>query len=171
MPLDDAAHRAELEALYVRLERSLYNVAYRYVWNAEDARDLVHDAFIRLWNKRASVDWPRAGGLAFRTVLGLASNRRRGNAVRRLFVARELEPAPAAAPDDALLAMQTDRAVRACVDELPEKLRSVLVMCTFSDLEYAQIGAILGIPAGTVGSRRTEAVARVRARLGGHPDA
>ena len=72
---DDLRSRApaELEALYVQHERGLYNVAYRYTWSAEDARDVVHDAFVRMWRRRASIDWPRAAGLAYRTVLGLAS--------------------------------------------------------------------------------------------------
>ena len=35
----------------------------------------------------------------------------------------------------------------------------------FSGLDYAEIGLALGLPSGTVGSRRTEAVARIRARL------
>ncbi|MEO7095280.1 MAG: hypothetical protein ABI175_18615 [Polyangiales bacterium] len=38
-------------------------------------------------------------------------------------------------------------------------------MALYSGLDYAQIGAALGVPAGTVGSRRTEAVARIRTRL------
>jgi DNA-directed RNA polymerase specialized sigma24 family protein len=35
----------------------------------------------------------------------------------------------------------------------------------FSELDYAAIGAVLGIPAGTVGSRRNEALARLRELL------
>ncbi len=144
----------------------MYNAAYRYVWNAEDARDLVQDAFVRLWNKRASVDWERAAGLAYTIVVGLAHNRRRGNAVRRAFgLAPSIAEPPPPRTDAVLDAARVDQVVRRCIDELPEKLRSVLVMALFSGLDYAQIGAALAVPAGTVGSRRTEAVARIRARL------
>lgn len=151
----------------MRLERELYNVAYRYVWNRDDALDVVHDAFVRLWRKRDRIDWPRASGLAYRTVLGLAANRRRTQGLRALLAplvpwARETSVAAA----DALLRdAQADAAARRAIDQLPERLRSVLVMCTFTELDYAAIGDILGIPAGTVGSRRTEAVARLRAEL------
>jgi RNA polymerase sigma-70 factor (ECF subfamily) len=166
-------HRRALEDLYVHHERGLYNVAYRYVWNADDARDCVHDAFVRLWRKRDRIDWPRAGGLAYRTVLGLAANRRRGNAVRRLVgwstVAGDGEDVAAAGGASAgeqLGAARADAAVRRAIDQLPARLREVLVMCTFSELDHAAIGAALGIPAGTVGSRRTEAIARIRAEVG-----
>jgi RNA polymerase sigma-70 factor (ECF subfamily) len=161
----DLEHRRELEALYVQHERGLYNVAYRYTWHAEDARDVVHDAFVRMWRKRASIDWPRATGLAYRTVLGLAHNRRRANAIRAVFGLRaHAEPSMPAA-DELLATARDDAAVRHGIDRLPDALRSVLVMCAFSDLDYAAIGEVLGIPAGTVGSRRTAAVATLRKEL------
>ena len=163
MAVTEHAQRRALEELYVAHERGLYNAAYRYVWNADDARDVVHDAFTRLWRKRDTLDWDRAAGLAYTIVLGLARNRRRSLAIRRAFGATE--PAAVRAPDAALESARLDAAVRRCIDELPERLRSVLVMCQFSGLDYAQIAAALGIAAGTVGSRRTEAVARIRARL------
>jgi len=159
------AHRDALEELYVAHERGLYNVAYRYVWNAEDARDVVHDAFVRLWRKRAALDWDRAAGLAYTIVLGLARNRRRSFAIRRAFGLARAPVGDAERPDAALAAARLDAAVRSCIDELPDRLRCVLVMCQYSGLDHAAIAAALGIAVGTVGSRRTEAVARIRARL------
>lgn len=158
----DQAHRRALEALYLAHERGLVNAAYRYVWSADDARDIVHDAFVRVWNKRERVDWDRAAGLAYATVLGLARNRRRGNAVRRAFGLRATIEADVAAPDLALDDARRDLAVRRAIDALPERLRSVLVMCLYANLDYTEIGSALGIPAGTVGSRRNEAVAKIR---------
>jgi RNA polymerase sigma-70 factor (ECF subfamily) len=160
-----------MESLYAQHERGLYNVAYRYTWNAEDARDVVHDAFVRLWRKRESIEWERAAGLAYRTVLGIAANRRRSFAIRRWFGARggDDERGAAAPPADALLASaRLDADVRGAIDKLPERLRSVLVMCAFCDLDHAEIGRALGIPAGTVGSRRTTALAMIREELARH---
>jgi RNA polymerase sigma-70 factor (ECF subfamily) len=154
-----------MEALYLAHERGLYNVAYRYVWNRDEARDVVHDAFVRMWRKRERIDWERAAGLAYRTVIGLASNRRRALRVRRAFGLQPANDGTGAAADELLAATHLDAAVRHCIDELPERLRSALVLCTFTDLDYSAIGAVLGIAAGTVGSRRTEAIARIRAKL------
>ena len=165
MAPSDHEHRRALEALYVQHERGLYNVAYRYTWHAEDARDVVHDAFVRMWRKRDAIDWPRAVGLAYRTVLGLAANRRRANAIRAAFGLRVHAELAAAPADELLAAARDDAAVRRGIDRLPEALRSVLVMCAFSELDYAAIGEVLGIPAGTVGSRRTTAIATIREEL------
>ena len=46
----------DLERLYVRLEKPLCNVVFRWVWNMDEAQDLVQDAFVRLWRMRTRVD-------------------------------------------------------------------------------------------------------------------
>jgi RNA polymerase sigma-70 factor (ECF subfamily) len=162
----DADHRRALEALHVAHERGLYNVAYRVVWSRDDARDVVQDALVRLWRKRDRIDWARAPGLAYRIVLGLAANRRRANAVRAAFGLAP--PRGGSAPSaEALLAdARRDAAVRRAIDALPARLRDVLLLATFGDLDQAEVAAALGIAVGTVGSRRHEAIARVRAAVG-----
>jgi RNA polymerase sigma-70 factor, ECF subfamily len=169
MPRTDADHRRALEALFAAHERALYNVAYRVVWSADDAREVVQDAMLRLWRKRDRIDWDRAPGLAFRTVLGLAANRRRGNRVRSAFGLRVRTDDPVA-PDAALAGAELDAAVRRAIDELPARLRDVLLLATFSELDHAGIARALDIAVGTVGSRRHEAIARLRAAVGAGSD-
>ena len=43
----------KLETFYARLEKPVYNVVYRWLWREEDARDVVQEAFVRLWRMRA----------------------------------------------------------------------------------------------------------------------
>ncbi len=168
--MGEVEHRRALEQLFAEHERSLFNVAYRYVWNAEDARDVVQDAFVRLWRKRERIEWSRATGLAYTTVLGLAANRRRTERLRRAVIGwwsddgdRIADAAPQA--DHRLADAARDAHARRAIDALPERLRSVLVMCTFSGLDQAAIATLLEVPIGTVGSRRNEAIARIRAAL------
>ena len=64
--------------------------------------------------------------------------------------------------------MPSDAArLRLAIDALPEKLRSVVVLSELSELPYAEIGAILEIPEGTVASRRNAALKRLAEALGG----
>jgi RNA polymerase sigma-70 factor, ECF subfamily len=160
----EQAQRRALEQLYVGHERGLYNAAYRYVWNVDDARDVVHDAFVRMWRKRDAIEWDRAAGLAYTIVIGIARNRRRALALRRAFAFAH-DHREVSTPDLSIDLARQDAAVRRCIDALPERLRSVLVMCLFSGLDYTAIGAALGIAVGTVGSRRNEAIQRIRVTL------
>ena len=51
------------------------------------------------------------------------------------------------------------------METLPEDLRRVVVLCECSELTYDEIGAVLSIPPGTVGSRHHRALRLLRARL------
>src|SRR4051812_20967438 len=80
---------ASLEALFVRLEKPVFNVVYRWLWNAEDARDVTQEAFMKLWGARARVDLATVEPLLFRAALNLAATRLRS---RKLWRFLTLEP-------------------------------------------------------------------------------
>ena len=162
--LDDA----EIERLYLRLEKPLFNVVYRWLWQAEEAHDLVQEAFVRLFRMRDRIEPATVEALVYRIALNLARNRRRARRLWR-WVALEAAPdAPAPAPgaDEALSAEERRRAVRAAVDALPEKLRAVVTLCEPAHMSYQEAAAVIEIPAGTVASRRNAAMKRLEAALG-----
>lgn len=159
-----ALDEATLYACYRRLEKPLYNVLWRWLWHAQDCQDLIHDAFLRVWDRRARVDAARLDALVWTTALNLARNRLRWRALWRSG-----EPDPAAAADDDPLAEAlrdaAQRNLRRALDALPQGARQVLLLAEFGGLGHAEIAAVLGIPVGTVGSRRHHALARLRALL------
>lgn len=158
-----AADQRRVEELYLRLEVKLTNVLYRWLWNREEVRDVLQEAFARLWQMRDRVDWARAEPLIYRIALNLASRRRRS---RRLWQFVTLSDGPAAAADPAPAAdAAREQAMRRAIDALPERHRRVLVMTLHAEMTYGEIAEVLGIPAGTVGSRRNAAIRTLRAIL------
>jgi RNA polymerase sigma-70 factor (ECF subfamily) len=153
--------RAELEALYVKLERRLYNVVYRQLWHASDAHDVVQESFVRLWKMRERVRDESVEPLVFRIALNMAKNRRR---TRRLWQWVPFADASSAAEsaEDALANAGEERRMRRALDGLPAELRDVLVLCELSELPHKAVAEALGIAEGTVGSRRNTALARLR---------
>jgi RNA polymerase sigma-70 factor (ECF subfamily) len=155
--------RVAFEALYTRLERPLYNVVYRRLWRADEAADVVQETFVRLWGMRERVRMESVDPLTWRIALNLASRRARTH--RRWgwlsFDVDRHETAAVSATD----ASESERALRAAVDALPEKLRDVVLLTEFSELSYAQVAETLAIPPGTVASRRSLAVERLRGML------
>jgi RNA polymerase sigma-70 factor (ECF subfamily) len=163
----------ELEALYVRLEKPVFNVVYRWLWNAEEARDVTQEAFLKVWQAWDRVDPATVEPLVFRSALNLAANRLRA---RKLWGLLTLEPLrekadEKTAPDEALDVERRRAMVRRAVDGLPEKLKRVVVMCELSGLSYAQVAQALDIPPGTVGSRRSLALSALEKSLGPLEDA
>jgi len=159
---------ADLERLFRRLERPLYNVLYRHVWQREDARDLVQEAFVRLWRMRARVDPAGAEPLVWRIALNLAHSHGRWQRIRRWVPLEALERSAneVAEPErDPTSALELRAAVRA----LPRKLREAVLLCDLAELGYREVAAILRVPEGTVASRRSRGLAALRRALGAAP--
>jgi len=161
--------QAGLEELYQRLERPVYNVVYRWLWDAQDAQDVVQEAFVRLWRMRDRVRMDTVEPLVYRIAINQASKKLRWRRTWRwLSFERGGDEQAGADPgaEGALNASERQRAVRAAVEALPEKQRAVVTLCELSDMSYAQVAETLGIPAGTVASRRNTAIKSLRRSLG-----
>ncbi len=153
--------KAQWIDVYRRLEKPLYNVVYRVIWDATESQDVVQDAFLRCWRRKDDIRADSFKALLFRTALNLASNRRRRTRVWRMVGVAELDDvADEGASTDAL-----SKPVKDALDALPTMMRDVLLLTELAGMTYPEIATALGIAEGTVGSRRTRALALLRERL------
>jgi RNA polymerase sigma-70 factor, ECF subfamily len=157
------------EALYHRLEKPLYNMAYRYTWNATEAEDAVHEAFLALWQRRDELRAETADRYLWVAALNAARKRRRWRRLREFVALDTATLVDEHLPEAATANEQQRLRVRAALDRLPEKLRGALVLAEFSDLSYQASAQLLGIPPGTFASRRHLAFKKLREFLAGEP--
>ncbi|MCP4444350.1 MAG: sigma-70 family RNA polymerase sigma factor [Myxococcales bacterium] len=157
-------YNAKLEALFSSTEARLTNVLFRYLWNRQDVEDTIQDAFVRLWRMQSKIDWERAEALIFRIAINAACSKLRKRKLWSLVPSAD-ETSQAATPEVEIEMAEANDMLRKAVDALPEKLRSVILLCQFSELQYDAVSDILGIPEGTVASRRNQAITRLRATL------
>jgi len=153
---------AEWVEQYVKLERPLYNVVYRWVWDSAESQDIVQEAFLRCWRIRERVDPERLQALVFTTALRLASNQRRRRKLWRWVTLNDEHLAEDVADTAAGLA---GRHVRSALEELPDSLRRVLLLSELAGMSYKEIAAVMNIREGSVGSRRSRALSRLRQNL------
>lgn len=154
--------RARWIALYWELEKPLYNVVYRMLWDAGESQDIVQETFLRCWRKRSGIRPEGLKAVLYRAALNLALNRRRRLRLWR-FVGVE-------AVDDEITEGRTDdvmipRRLREAVEALPAPYRSVLLLTEIAGMNYGEVADTLAISEGTVGSRRARALARLRKTL------
>lgn len=172
--LDDTADSPEAVAfarLFALYFEELYRFAYRYVRSVDTAKDLVDEAFLRLWVHRSEVE---LGGRAARSYLyttvryqALDHLRRRSVEDRwRVQYAAPLvrgdERALLRGPDQDLADRETAAAIREAVDTLPPRQRQVLLLRWQQQASYDQIAASLGISAKTVAIHLGRAIQRLR---------
>ncbi|MEO7068469.1 MAG: RNA polymerase sigma factor [Rhodanobacter sp.] len=152
-----------LYASYQRLERPLYNVLYRQLWQAEDCQDTIHDAYVRVWERRDKVDVTTLDALVWTTALNLAKNRLRWRLLRRHDdIDTTLLPLAETSSQDFLATRRLRQALR----QLPRRAQQVLLLSEFSGLRGSEIAALLHIPAGTVASRKHAAMEQLKLLLG-----
>lgn len=160
MPVDEA----ELVASYRRVEHPLYNALYRMLWDAQECQDVIHDAYLRLWQRKARVDADRIDALAWTAALNLARNRLRWRRLRGWPAAPETVDAIAGEDDPQASAEQAR--LHVALRRLPVAMLEVVLMAEFSGMGTREIALALGIPEGTVASRKHGAVLRLKQWLG-----
>lgn len=176
-PLEDAelierARAGEVMA-YEELVRRHQDVAVRtaYVISPDgDAEDAVQEAFVKAY---AALGRFRAGSpfrpWLLRIVTNEARNRRRSAGRRTglaLRVAEDRRPDDAApSPESAVLADETRATLLAAVNALRREDQEIIGARYFLELSEAESAEALGLARGTVKSRLSRALDRLRAEL------
>jgi RNA polymerase sigma-70 factor (ECF subfamily) len=146
---------------YRRLEKPLHNVVYRVIWDATESQDVVQETFLRCWRRKEDIRADGFTALLYRTALNLASNRRRRVRLWRTVDVAALEHVA----DPGAVTAPISPAVRAAFDALPDALKHVVLLTEIAGMTYPEVAAALGVAEGTVGSRRSRALALLRERL------
>lgn len=137
-------------------QRRVFQIAYSVLGNSADAEDVAQEAFLRAYRKLDSLrEADKFRAWVNRIVFRLALNRKRSYR-RRLtrdsaWQVNEVPTMVDGAKEAEQLVM-LDR-LRKEIERLPEKFRSVLQLSLVEEMDAADLGALLGIPDGTVRSR------------------
>ena len=150
--------RVSLENLYLELEKPLFNVVFRYVWNREEAQDLVQESFLRLWKMRDRVEMGTVKSLVYKICLNLTASSLRRKKILRFLSLDNAGKEPVAKEFHNPEKKEEIQFLRKMINELPSKMKKTILLTEFSGMSYDEIGKSLGIPAGTVGSRRNKAL-------------
>lgn len=165
------APRAAFDALYDRHLPPVHAYLLARTRDREVAQDLVQETFLRAWRNLAEVaalevGRQRAWLVAVARNLVIDRGRRTRServAVERL--GRLDEPAGVADPADQAELERDVAAVDRAIASLPEEQRVLLSLQVMGGLTSAEIGELLGVPAGTVRYRLNQVRARLRAAL------
>ena len=171
---------AAFEELVVRYERPLWGYLRRFVRDGAVAEDLLQEIFLRV--VRAAEDWRQDARFApwvYTVARNLCTDHARRVATRR---ARSLDaPAQPLRDDDSSPKRLLDRLdsktpgserealsrelrehLDRAIDELPRDQREVFILREMMDLPFAEIAATVGAPEGTVKSRMSLALQKLR---------
>ena len=136
-------------------QRRVFQIAYSVMGSRSDAEEVAQETFLRAYqNFRSLRDKEKFRNWVNRISFRLALNRQRAT---RRSLARDTAwhsgTAEAADPGmDAERRLQLAE-LRNAIEKLPKKFRIVLQLCVVEEMDATQVGAVLGLPPGTVRSR------------------
>lgn len=172
-----AGNGAALNELMEHHAPKLFNYLVRCLQNEEDAADAAQEAFVRVYQNCARFDasqkfstWLYA--IATNLVKDRYRHRSRhpqvsldaeNEATGEDF--RESVPEQNATPSESLQATERAEAIRKAVGQLPEELRTPLILCEYEELSHAEIGEILKCTAKAVETRIYRARQQLRTSL------
>jgi len=172
-PPDDALLRrmragdeAALEALYARYGGLVHTLALRVLGDAELAREVLQDTFLRAWDGRETYD-PARGRVAW-WLMGIARNRAVDVLRSRVHQGRLREREPlglhvtAPGGSEATDSLGVRRAITEALAALSVPQRRAIELAYYGGLTQAEIAAELGEPLGTIKSRIRDAMERLR---------
>lgn len=146
--------------------RTAFGVAYGILRQAEDAEDLVQDAFVKALER---IDRLRPGSpfgpWFYRLLTNEALNRRRWRARRRAEALTDAIPGTAAGPEEDAERSALRERLQQGLDRLPPIQAAVVVMHDVQGYSHAEIGRALRIPEGTSRSHLHHARRRLQAWL------
>jgi len=140
-------------------EKNLLNFFWRQGVSPSEGEDLVQETYLRLWEYRER--YVRTAKLS--TFLFLIARQVRIDALRRQTRRENREESWGKERPDAVgPAFSSREDVRWAVSQLSEPLREVVELGVFQDLPYAEVAEILEIPVGTVKSRMSNALKKLK---------
>jgi RNA polymerase sigma-70 factor (ECF subfamily) len=174
LPLVARGDREAFEALYDRHSSLLYALLLRILEDAEDAQEVLQEAFVQVWKRAAMFDRSRGSEAAW--LISIARNRaidrlrsRRIRSVRENDAGREISihtsPVDRVSSADLAIREQERTAVRSALEQLPENQRRALELAYFEGLSQSEIAARLDEPLGTIKTRMQLGMKKLRERL------
>ncbi len=162
--------RTDFSSLYRGTLTPLRRFLVRMLGNRDDAADLAHDAYARVYRAMGArpLDHPKA--FLFTTARNLALNhirRRRAAPVQDADGSKIIEFTPADAPavQHVVMARQDRARLDAAIAGLPPGCRQVLLMCKLEQRSHDEISAALGIAVSTVEKHHARALRLLRVAM------
>ena len=172
-----AGHDAALNELMERHAEKLFHYLVRSLQNEEDAADLAQETFVRVYQNRAKFDAShKFSTWLYVIATNLVKSRYRyrsrhpqvsldaeNEATGQSF--RESVPENNPTPSESLQGVERAEAVRKAVGQLPDELRTPLILSEYEELSHREIGAILDCTPKAVETRIYRARKLLREKL------
>lgn len=156
----DASAFSELYALYAK---ELYAYAYAILKNTQDAQDIVQDTCLKVYTHIQHIHSPeRCKAYFFRVLSNTAKTHLRRKSLTPVY--GKFSEVLCAPEDTAGTAIQRAD-LQAALDTLSAEERQIVLLSALAGLSSREISEIVGLTAGSVRSKLSRAIQKMRIKL------
>lgn len=151
--------------IYVSNAEKLRNFLYYKCGDQDQAEDLMHDAFVKLWKKCAEVAFEKVVGFLFTVANNLFLDQVRSKKVSLKF---EKSILPKSDPNDPFFQLRTDEfreQLETAISELPDGQREAFLMNRIDKLTFKEIAEQLEISQTSVEKRISKALLNLKGKI------
>ncbi len=176
-----AAARDLFGVLVGRQQRRASRIAYHFLRDAADADEAVQDAFVKVFTHIDSFREDLPFEVWFTRILinGCLDRQKARNRRARWIVPVpdaepgqrawvESVPSHGASPEELLLRRERRTQIAAAVGKLPDRQRTIFLLCHYEGCSSKEVGTITGLNESTVRVHLFRAVRKLRSLLGGN---
>ena len=156
--------RGGFEKLFRQFFPALMAFSRKILGDEDDAREVVHQVFIALWDKRQELDL----STSLKSYLFTSVHNRSLNVIRDRKKFSDAEVPEMAGEWDVsahIEGMELEEKIHAVIAGLPEKCREVFLLNRFEGLKYGEIAERLEISVKTVENQMSKALKILRDKL------
>jgi len=178
-----SGNQEAFEKLVTRYQKPVYNLVYRLLGNAEDAKDITQEAFVKAYQSLAKHNPELAfHSWLFRIAQNLSIDYLRRKK-RRITVSLDETPEnyphevqqpelADTAPDARSILIEKQKCdhIQNIINSLPEQYKSVIILRHIEGLRLEEIAQILNLPLGTIKTNLYRARNLMKDKLGNSYD-
>lgn len=166
--IDIKMDKRAFEELFRSFFPSLVLFAQKYVPDQDTAKEIVHNVFINLWEKRQQVDTSSTlKSYLFTSVhnrcLNYIRDQKKFDKDETIF--QRLDSSDFTDGVDRLEEQELEQRIYDALQALPEKCREIFMLNRFEGLKYGEIAEKLGISVKTVETQMSKALKILREKL------
>nr|WP_277349415.1 RNA polymerase sigma-70 factor [Pseudoflavitalea sp. G-6-1-2] len=162
---DDKLAKAVEQYFHKHME-GLHRYAWTILRNNEAARDAVQTVFLKLWEKRSTIDEQQSvQSWLYTSVYNYCLNVKRNEAVRIKYTADQQFQSTTLVYTDPLLSKEQQQQIRDALESLPPQCKLIFHKSRFENMKYAAIAAELDISIKTVEAQIGKALKILREKL------